>query len=561
VLGHGRRRRNLTLCGLVAVLALGAGVETTSALPAGPPTGCGAAVPVVGPEGQALGCTHGPDIAPFGVNPQTREPQVMAAAVNSAAVPCYGDGQSGNRVQAVYAFAAGTPDRYAQVVDAIRGYAAMADNVFANSAAKTGGVRHVRWVTDASCRLVVLKVQVPNTGADTFANTIVGLKAAGLSRNDRKYLTWVDARQLCGIGQIVPDDRATSSNLNNGGQPLYARVDTGCWGVSGQTVEAHELMHMLGGVQTTAPHATAQFHCTDDYDRMCYADSTAVTMQYRCPASAENLFDCNSDDYFSTAPAAGGYLATHWNTASSSFLSSISPTYPKATAGGGYVLDGYGGLHPIALPGGVPPPAATGPSWPGWDIARGVALASTRTGGYVLDGYGGIHPFAVAGNAPPPNATGGPAWPGWDIASGIASLANGTGYVLDGYGGIHPFAVAGNAPPPNATGGPTWPGWDIARDIALLPNGTGGYVLDGYGGIHPFAVGTNAAPPPAAGGPYWQGWDIARGITLLPNGTGGYVLDGYGGIHPFAVGTNARPGSPSGAPSWSGWDIANGISV
>src|SRR4029079_5199786 len=95
-----------TLGGLVAVLALGASVQTSGALPAGPPTGCGTAVAVVGPGGQALACTHGPDIAPFGVNPQTREPKIIAAAVNAsavnaAAVPCYG-GQSSSRGEEVY---------------------------------------------------------------------------------------------------------------------------------------------------------------------------------------------------------------------------------------------------------------------------------------------------------------------------------------------------------------------------------------------------------------------------------------------------------------------------
>jgi hypothetical protein len=59
--------------------------------------------------------------------------------------------------------------------------------------------------------------------------------------------------------------------------------------------------------------------------------------------------------------------------------------------------------------------------------------------GYVLDGYGGLHPFWAAGStaigAPTPTGY----WPGWNIARDIALSSNGSGYVVDGYGGIHPF--------------------------------------------------------------------------------------------------------------------------
>src|SRR5205085_1048881 len=79
------------------------------------------------------------------------------------------------------------------------------------------------------------------------------------------------------------------------------------------------------------------------------------------------------------------------------------------------------------------PAVAQAVSWQGWDIARGLVVQRGRAGGYVLDGFGGIHAF---GGAPPVTATG--YWPGRDIARGIALRPDGvSGYVLDGWGGIH----------------------------------------------------------------------------------------------------------------------------
>ena len=304
-------------------------------------------------------CTHGPDPAPAGIDvTKPRSTSSLVAATQQGAtsstsstdsVPCYGDGVTGNRVQVVYAHASDVPDRFDSLASSIVSWAANVDRSFSDSAAATGGLRHVRWVTDSSCNLVIQRVQLSTTGDDSYGNTVNELASLGLNRTDRKYLLWVDATLYCGVASLTNDDSAALSNANNKG-PGYARIDSACWGQS-NAVEAHELMHVLGGVQLSAPHSTGAGHCYDADDRMCYNDggpyfSGGGAITYPCPDSTlSRLFDCNHDDYFSTSPVAGSYLATHWNTASSSFL---SPSVPDAWS-----------PSPTASPSASPSPSTT----------------------------------------------------------------------------------------------------------------------------------------------------------------------------------------------------------
>ncbi|MBV9411704.1 MAG: hypothetical protein JO148_08910, partial [Acidimicrobiia bacterium] len=166
-------------------------------------------------------CTHGPDPAPAGIDVRLRRTTFAkgtssggSTAAGSTSVPCYGSGSDGMRVQALYVHAADVSDRYSQVVSTIRAGAADADAVFNNSAAETGGVRHIRFVTDGSCNLVVQDVQVSTTGDDSMNNTVSELRSLGFNRTDRKYLVWMDANVYCGIAQVYNDDSAGQSNVS-----------------------------------------------------------------------------------------------------------------------------------------------------------------------------------------------------------------------------------------------------------------------------------------------------------------------------------------------------------
>lgn len=211
-----------------------------------------------------------------------------------------------------------------------------------------------------------------------------------------------------------------------------------------------------------------------------------------------------------------------------------------------YVLDGWGGVHPV----GPAPALSTTASWPDKDIAFSLALFADGSGGYVLDGWGKLH---SVGEARPMDS--GVYWPGWIGARQVvlapwATSASPAGYVLDADGGIHPFGGA-----PAVTGNATWPSQGTARGLVLLPQSSPaavmGYTLDGFGGIHAFG-GARAI----VGNAIFAG-DVARGIALIPSRgvfVDGYTLDYSGGIHPFG-------GAPAIAPSatWPARDIADSL--
>jgi hypothetical protein len=294
-------------------------------------------------------CTHGPDPAPPGVDVSDPVPvaEVRERAAEFGDEPgepdvaeappvCEGDGESGKRVQAIYARASDKPDRYASVLTSIRTFAEAMDRTFDDSAAVTGGSRRVRFVTTPACQIDVDNVVLPEEGDDTLGNTIAALRDLGYDASDRKYSVWVDANVYCGIAQIFNDSNKVN-NTNDGRSGvlgMVARTDVGCWGRALESVEAHELTHNLGGVQPTAPHASANHHCWDEADLMCYDDSGpedgiiatpnggSHALESICTPTTtfRRLLDCNSDDYFHTNPAANSYLATRWNVADSSFL-------------------------------------------------------------------------------------------------------------------------------------------------------------------------------------------------------------------------------------------------
>lgn len=289
-------------------------------------------------DGRFVGCTHGPDPAPEGVDlnkrKTLRELTLAASGRTLAAapgVPCVGTGSDGKRVQAMYVRTQSTASRFAAVSPLIRLWAGQTSDAFNATAAEQGGKRQLRFVTTGAapnCVVSVMEVVLPNTADDgmgntSMINTVNAMIAKGFNKPNRKYLMWFDTsgHGICGIASLRNDDSPGTTNQSNG--TGWSRIDSPCWStmVFDIMVEAHEVMHNLGGVQASAPHKTPAGHCSDEFDTMCYRDvSPPPRLTYPCSILHEHLFDCGRDDYFNVNPPAGSYLATHWNTARSLYL-------------------------------------------------------------------------------------------------------------------------------------------------------------------------------------------------------------------------------------------------
>ncbi|HEV2756011.1 MAG TPA: hypothetical protein VG318_09580 [Actinomycetota bacterium] len=280
------------------------------------------------PSGDIV-CTHGADF------PQAQASGTPAMVDPSVPVPypdnpnpstCAEGTTTGPRVQVLYGFVDGRANNVSAWTHSIRHYAAQANQIFIKSARQTGGNRRMRFVRDSYCNIHVATVRVPagaTNGDQAFTKVTQGLRNAGHNRTDRKYLVYYDDTVLCGIGDARHDDERTNNIHDDGSIPgMVAIAARPCWADNGLTA-AHEVAHTMGAVQFSAFNATWSQHCTDEYDVMCYVDKSGEPMNYYCPSHERDhtlLLDCRHDDYFHTNPAAGTYLAGHWNVADSSYL-------------------------------------------------------------------------------------------------------------------------------------------------------------------------------------------------------------------------------------------------
>lgn len=256
--------------------------------------------------------------------------------------PCVGTGSDGARVQVLYAHKAGQ-SRFAQVKPLLLQEIRFMDDAFALSSASINGVKRVRWLADAQCVPIVGSVQLPDAAFTGMGETRTALEAAGYLTGTRRVLVYADTPMggmgnRCGAAEMHQTS-VKANNPNNAGA-LLARVDAACW-ITGDPANAsthatspyhsiglHELTHSLGAVVLDAPHHDGTSHCTDGADTLCYNVD---------PASGCTdwwQLDCNRDDYFNANPQPGNYLATHWNTADSIFLTNTGlalPAPPAAT--------------------------------------------------------------------------------------------------------------------------------------------------------------------------------------------------------------------------------------
>jgi hypothetical protein len=246
---------------------------------------------------------------------------------------------AGATVKVVYAHPADVPDRFGTYADLIQSDArGIAEAVIGAS----GGTRSVRFDVGTACGanyVDVASVALPRSRGDYLGLDLSSradllsadvAAALGPEPGPRDRLVFADGLApgdgTTGVASRPTDDRPGALNgANTGGYTGFVFGDgSGGYGTSHQTTSLHELLHLLGGVQDSAPHATGNGHCWQGEDVLCYDDGGRLGpnggLAIDCPGAAPTTIDCGGDDYFNPAPAPGSYLAGHWNVYDSGFL-------------------------------------------------------------------------------------------------------------------------------------------------------------------------------------------------------------------------------------------------
>jgi PKD domain len=251
-------------------------------------------------------------------------------------------------VRLVYAHPVDVPDNFGRYSALMQGDAAALASTIA---AASGGTKSLRWDLGTPCgpqyadfasvRLpqpaAYYALDDPNVRMARFQQDL--LAQLGPSPTRRDYVVYADRlpSTSAGSADLALDDSRGAFNQNNlGGRVavIWGQGDDDFMGGIGdderRAAVLHEVGHLLGAVQLSAPHSTGAGHCTDGWDVMCYADGGPNDAQsYPCPGdSAHAAFDCNHDDYFNPAPVPGTYLATHWNAYDSEFLCPLAECAP-----------------------------------------------------------------------------------------------------------------------------------------------------------------------------------------------------------------------------------------
>jgi len=255
-------------------------------------------------------------------------------------VPCF---TSGPFVKVFYAFESGHANRLATLRARITQVVAAADDEVARSAASVGlAIRHVRWLMDANCDLSITAVAISSaTSRPPRHSRSHRLVNGGKLASNEKALVFTDdpgasCQGIAGIASVTESDSPLASNPANSGRYI-ARVFGWCLNDPSMAatevadIAGHEVMHTMGCRPTLRAHTSHAYHCTDGDDIMCYNDGAGEPTA-TCPVEFPRASTATRDDYFNPSPAAGTYLAGHWNTANNVFLSRATATSASSTA-------------------------------------------------------------------------------------------------------------------------------------------------------------------------------------------------------------------------------------